>query len=261
MAPAPPMRILLVGAGALGTSIAKGLAAMPGVRLAIFDVDIPRARELARATGALAPDSLEIAVQEAELVIEAASQAALRELAPRALGRGIPLIALSVGALADAALFDEVTTLARERGGRLHVPSGAIGGLDVVRAALEGGLDEVTLVTAKPPAGFGLTDVREARVLYEGPAREAVQRFPKNVNVAAALSLAGIGFERTRVRIVADPALAQNTHTIVARGAFGELTCRVENRPSPTNPASSHLASLAVLALVRRLLSPVTVGT
>jgi aspartate dehydrogenase len=116
-------------------------------------------------------------------------------------------------------------------------------------------------VTAKPPAGFGLTDVRELRVLYEGPAREAVKLYPKNVNVAAALSLAGIGFEKTKVRIIADPALTANTHTIVAKGTFGELTCRVENRPSPGNPASSHLASLAVIALVRRLLAPVTVGT
>jgi aspartate dehydrogenase len=119
----------------------------------------------------------------------------------------------------------------------------------------------VTLVTAKPPEGFGLTDVREARVLYEGPAEEAVKRYPKNVNVAAALSLAGMGFQLTRVRIVADPALTANTHTIVAKGSFGELTCRVENRPSPENPASSHLASLAVLALVRRMVAPVTVGT
>lgn len=245
----------------MGTSIAKGLAQMPDVKLAIFDVDLRRSRALAQATGAAAPDVLDLAVQEAQLVIEAASQEALRQLAPRALGRGLPLIALSVGALGDAAFYDEVVKLARERGGRLHVPSGALGSLDVIRAALEGGLDEVTLVTAKPPAGFGLTDVREPRVLYEGPAREAVKLYPKNVNVAAALALAGLGFERTRVRIVADPSLRVNTHTVVAKGAFGELTCRVENRPSPDNPASSHLASLSALALVRRLMAPVTVGT
>ncbi|HVM46204.1 MAG TPA: aspartate dehydrogenase [Candidatus Thermoplasmatota archaeon] len=262
-APAPgrAWRILLVGAGALGSSIALGLAAMPAVKLAVFDVDLRRSRELAQRAGAAAPDVLDNALQEADLVIEAASQEALRQLAPRVLGRGRPLIALSSGALVDDAFLADVARLASERGGRLYVPSGAIGALDAIRAAMEAGLDEVTLVTAKPPAGFGLSDVREPRVLYDGPAREAVKLYPKNVNVAAALSLAGIGFDRTRVRIVADPALTANTHTIEARGAFGALTFRVENRPSPDNPASSHLASLAALALVRRLLAPVTVGT
>ena len=255
------MRVLLVGCGALGASIARGVAKMPGARLAVFDVDESRSRALAQETGALRPDHIDLAVAEAELVVEAASQQALRELAPRVLGRGLPLIALSVGALADAAFLDEVTRLASQRGGRLLVPSGALAGLDAVRAATEAGLDEVTLVTAKPPAGFGLEGLAEPKVLYEGPAAEAVRRYPKNVNVAAALALAGVGFERTRVRIVADPSLSLNTHTIVARGAFGELTCRVENRPSPENPASSHLASLAALALVRRFVSPVQVGT
>ena len=255
------MRILLIGAGALGASIARGLSTMPDVKLAIFDVDLRRSRALAQEVGAAAPDVLDHALQEAQLVIEAASQEALRQIAPRVVGAGLPIVALSVGALVDDAFLAEVTRLAKGRGGRLHVPSGAIGALDALRGAMEAGLDEVTLVTAKPPAGFGLTDVREPRVLFEGSAREAVQRYPKNVNVAAALSLAGIGFERTRVRIVADPSLTANTHTIVAKGTFGELTCRVENKPSPDNPASSHLAALAVLALVRRMVSPVTIGT
>lgn len=234
---------------------------MPGVSLRVYDVDLRKARALAQLTGAAAPDQVDHGIQESELVIEAATQEALRQMAPRVLGRGLPLIALSVGALADPAFLEECTRLARERGTRLHVPSGALGALDVIRAAAEAGLDEVTLVTAKPPAGFGLTDLREPKVLYEGPAAEAVALYPKNVNVAAALSLAGVGFEKTKVRIVADPRVSANTHTVVAKGAFGEVTCRVENRPSPDNPASSHLASLSVLALVRRMLAPVSIGT
>lgn len=255
------MRVLLVGCGALGSAIARGAVKMPGVKLAVFDVDEARSRRLAQEVGATRPDVLEFALAEAELVVEAASQAALRDLAPRALGRGLPVIALSVGALVDAKLLEEVASLARKHGGRLLVPSGAIAGLDGVRAAMEAGLDEVTLVTAKPPAGFGLTGVTAPQVLFEGPATEAVQRYPKNVNVAAALSLAGMGFDRTRVRIVADPSLTRNTHTIVARGAFGRLECRVENEPSPENAASSWLASLAALALLRRFVDPVQVGT
>lgn len=255
------MRILLVGCGALGSAIARGIAPMPGAFLTVYDLDEAKGRAVAQATGAFLAPSLEGGLGEAQLVVEAASQAALRDVAPRVLERGLPLVALSVGALGDPGFLEEVTRLARARGGRLLVPSGALGGLDVVRAAAEAGLDEVTLVTAKPPEGFGLKDVHEPRVLYEGPATDAVRLFPKNVNVAAALSLAGVGFDRTRVRIVADPALSANTHTIVVKGAFGEMTCRVENRPSPENPASSYLASLAAVALVRRLLSPVQVGT
>lgn len=251
-----------MGCGALGSAIAKGVAAMPDAKLAVYDVDHAKARALAQLTGAKRPDLIDFAVQEADLVVEAASQEALMQLAPRVLGRGLPLVALSVGALADPALLEEVTRLARERGGRLLVPSGALAGLDAVRGAAEGGLDEVMLITAKPPAGYGISEpLAGPKVLYEGPAHDAVRLYPKNVNVAAALSLAGVGFDRTKVRIVADPSLAANTHTVVARGAFGELTCRVENRPSPENPASSYLASLAALALIRRMMSPVQIGT
>lgn len=256
-----PLRVLLVGCGALGGAIARGVAAMPGATLTVFDVDAQHAARVARETGAPVAASLDEGLAGADLVVEAASQAALRDLAPRVMRQGKPLVALSVGAFVDAGFLDEVARLARETGARMLVPSGALAGLDAVRAASEAGLDEVTLVTAKPPEGFGLKDLTEPRVLYEGSATEAVRLYPKNVNVAAALSLAGMGFERTRVRIVADPGLTTNTHTVHAKGAFGELTCRVENRPSPDNPASSYLASLAALALVRRFVSPVQIGT
>ncbi|MEA3201984.1 MAG: aspartate dehydrogenase [Thermoplasmata archaeon] len=255
------MRVFLVGCGALGSSIARGVTKMSGASLVVFDVDHAKAVKVARETLAPVVKSVEEGMGMADVVVEAASQQALKDLAPKVLGKGLPLIALSVGALGDAAFLDAVTRLAREKKTRLMVPSGAVGGLDALRAAAEAGLTEVTLVTAKPPEGFGLHDVKEARVLYEGPAREAVAKFPKNVNVAAALSLAGLGFEKTQVRIVADPALKANTHTIVARGAFGEMTCKVENVPSPENPASSYLASLAALALIRRFVAPIQVGT
>lgn len=255
------MRIFLVGCGALGSSIARGVTKMPGASLTIFDVDHAKAVKLARETLAPVVKTVDEGIAGAELIVEAASQAALKDLAPRVLGKGLPLIALSVGALGDAHFLAEVTQLAREKKGRLLIPSGALGGLDAVRGAAEAGLDEVTLVTAKPPEGFGLKDITEPRVLYEGPATEAVAKFPKNVNVAAALSLAGLGFEKTHVRIVADPTITANTHTVIVKGAFGQMTCKIENKPSPENPASSYLASLAALALIRRFVSPIQVGT
>lgn len=254
------MRILLVGCGALGGAIARAVTKMHGASLTVFDVDHARSVKLARETLAPVVKTIEEGLRDADLVVEAASQAALRELVPKVLGAGKPLIALSVGALVDDALVETIVQTAARTGGRLLVPSGALAALDAVRGAAEGGLDEVTLVTAKPPAGFGL-DVKTATVLFEGTARDAVKQYPKNVNVAAALSLAGIGFDRTTVRIVADPALTANTHTVHAKGAFGVLTCKIENRPSPENPASSHLASLAAIALIRRFVSPIQVGT
>ncbi|MFA5860177.1 MAG: aspartate dehydrogenase [Candidatus Thermoplasmatota archaeon] len=255
------MKVFLVGCGALGTAIAKGVTTMPGASLTLFDIDHHKAVTLARETLAPVVKTVDDGIVDADLIVEAASQAALKEIAPKVMTRGKTLIALSVGALVDGAFLNEVTQLAKQKGGKLLVPSGALAGLDAVRGAAEGGLDEVTLVTAKPPEGFGLSGLTEAKVLYEGSATEAVKKYPKNVNVAAALSLAGIGFERTRVRIVADPALTANTHTVVATGAFGRLECRVENRPSPQNPASSYLASLAALALIRRFVQPVQIGT
>lgn len=255
------MKVLLVGCGALGGAIGRGVSKMHGASLTLFDVDHHKAVLLARETLAPVVKTFDEGLRDAEVVVEAASQPALRDIAPKVLAQGKTLVALSVGALVDHAFLEQVTQLARDKKGRLLLPSGAIAGLDAIRAGMEAGLDEVTLLTAKPPSGFGLKDVTEARILFEGTATEAVKQFPKNVNVAAALSLAGLGFEKTRVRIVADPALKENTHTIRASGAFGKLEVKVENRPSPENPASSHLASLAALALLRRMVSPIQVGT
>jgi aspartate dehydrogenase len=153
----------------------------------------------------------------------------------------------------------------------VHLPSGAIGGLDVLRAARVDRLDEVTLVTSKPPRALAgapffeshpidLGAITTREVIYEGPAAEAVRLFPANVNVAAALSLAGIGPEQTRMQVVADPALDRNVHEVVARGSFGELTLRLANVPSPSNPKTSFLACLSGLATLRRLADPIQIG-
>jgi aspartate dehydrogenase len=132
-------------------------------------------------------------------------------------------------------------------------------------------LDEVLLTTSKPPRALAgapffernpidLAAIRERTVIFEGTAAEAVGQFPANINVAAAVSLAGIGPERTRVRVVADPALSQNVHEVEARGAFGEMRIRLANLPSPANPKSSLLAALSPLAMLRRLTDPIQVG-
>jgi len=169
---------------------------------------------------------------------------------------------MSVGALiADPELPERFRKLGR----RLHTPSGAVAGLDGLRAAaVLGGLKRVTLTTRKPPRGlagapyfkqrkldpFTLT---EAVTVFSGTARRAIQLFPQNVNIAAAVSLAGLGPDRTRVQVVADPQAKRNTHTLTAEGDFGRLTVVIENRPSPENPKTSLLAGLSALALIASL--------
>ena len=209
---------------------------------------------------------------EAELVIEAASVAAARELLIPALRSGKDVLLLSVGALADVEFLREVEEAARKNKRRVHIPSGAVGALDALKSAREAELGEVKLVSTKHPKalegapylaerGISLASLRERKVVFSGSASEAIAGFPANANVAIAVSLAGVGVERTRVEIVADPEARRNMHEVFARGSFGELYFRVENLPSPENPRTSHLAALSAIATLRRLAAPLQVGT
>lgn len=254
------MRLLVVGCGSIGTVVANAARSLPHVEeVLLHDVDPARAASLAKATGARVA-SLDEGLTLADVVVECASQQAVREIGPAALAAGCDLVVVSVGALLDANLLARLRGAGEKAGARILVPSGALGALDALRAAAVGGLDEVTLTTAKPPDSLGLghEEIHDPVTLFDGPASEAVQRFPKNVNVAAALALAA-GRE-PRVRIVADPSLRRNTHTVEARGAFGRLTFRVENEPFPDNPATSRLAADAVVALLRGLAEPLRLG-
>ena len=176
---------------------------------------------------------------------------------------------MSVGALVmNPALMD----LAKEHGRVIHASSGAIAGLDGVKSAAQGKLRSVTITTRKPPNGFrGVEEVERQgidldkldgpHVLFEGPAREAIKKFPASVNVSSALSLAGLGADRTTVRVVVDPEAQQNVHEIQVEGDFGRLTTRTENVPSPDNPKTSYLAALSALATLKRIADPVRIGT
>ena len=179
---------------------------------------------------------------------------------------------VSVGALADAEFFGRLIERAKQEGRRLYVPSGAIGGLDIIKAAVSGGLDECRLTTTKPPRalngalylreqGIDLETIREATVIFEGTAAQAVRCFPQNLNVAATISLAGLGLDRTTVRIIADPAATRNVHEVFVRGNFGEATIRLVNQPSLDNPKSSYLASLSVIATLQCVSQQFQLGT
>jgi len=207
-----------------------------------------------------------------EVVIEAASHEAVREYAEALLSSGIGVIVLSSGALCDDALRGRLERAAEEHRAPLYVPSGGIGGLDALKAACVAGVNEVSIAVTKPPAAWkGIPYVERMKIdldrlqapvtLFEGNAREGVPHFPANVNIAAVLSLAGVGFDRTRLKVVADPALKFNTHFITIKGATGTIDLRFESVPSPDNPKTAMLACYSALAAFRQFNSPVRYGT
>lgn len=194
------------------------------------------------------------------------------DLAERVLRAGKDPVVMSVGALLDGELLGRLLSAAGERRVRIYVPSGAVVGLDGVKAASVGSLTSVALTTRKPPRslegapyivqrGIDLRGIDRPTVIYEGPAEEAVRLFPANVNVVAALSLVGLGPERTTVRIVADPSADRIVHEVRAVGDFGELVTVAYNLPHPENPRTGYLAALSAVRLLRRLSERLVVGT
>ena len=207
-----------------------------------------------------------------DVVVDAASHDAVRTYVQPLLAAGIAVIVLSGGALHDDALRASVEAAARASGAVLYVPSGGIAGLDALKAACVAGVDEVRITAAKPPRawkniefvdglGIDLDALDAPRTLYEGPARDGVPLFPANVNIAAVLSMAGIGFDRTQLKVVADPGITKNTHTIEIRGRTGTITVKLENVPAPDNPKTAWLACYSALAALKQMTSPVRYGT
>ncbi len=207
-----------------------------------------------------------------DVVVEAASHAAVRDFCLPLLERGVAVIVLSAGALCDDALRQQLETSANRSGALLYVPSGGIGGLDALKAACAAGVDEVEIEIGKPPAawkgisyvqklGIDLAEMRSATTLFEGCARDGVPHFPANVNIAAVLSMAGIGFDRTRLKVVADPALKYNTHVISIKGKTGNISVKLENVPAPQNPKTAWLACYSALAALRQMTLKTRYGT
>lgn len=217
----------------------------------------------------VAPDAtLEVATVETlpddlDLMIDCAGHAALAEHGPRILARGINMITVSLGALADAATQSALAQAAKEGNSRLYLASGAIGALDCLSAANVGGLSTVTYTSRKPPQGWrgslaedkldldGLSE--GAQVHFEGSARDAALDYPKNANVAAAVALAGLGFDETHVRLIADASITQNIHEVTAKGTFGEFHFQIHGNSLPDNPRSSALAAMSVVAKLDQL--------
>ena len=196
-----------------------------------------------------------------DIVVEAATVQAVQEYAEKVVAKRKNLVIISVGALVDQELVKRLNETCRQLGTRVLLPSGAIGGLDVIHAAMAAGeLESVSLTTRKPPLSLIGRDVEQEEVVFEGTATDAISQFPKNINVAIVLSLAGLGSDKTTVRIVADPRTEKNTHCIEAVGAFGKMTIQLENDPMPANPKTSYLAALSVLSTLKKQTENISVG-
>lgn len=265
-------RVAIAGFGAIGKVVAEALdRGVEGLALAAVSAHNAARAERAMAAFARPVPVLPLArlAEDADIVVECAPAALLREIAEPALAAGRTLVVLSCGALLDN--FDLVER-ARRQGGRILVPTGALLGLDAVQAAAEGEISRVHMITRKPPAGLdgapyllerGITvlGISEARRVFTGTAREAARGFPANVNVAAALALAGIGPDRTTIEIWADPAVDRNTHRIEVEADSVRLAMQIENVPSLENPKTGRLTPLSVIALLKKQTAPLAIGT
>src|SRR5262245_28940347 len=266
------LRVAIGGFGAIGKVVAQHLdRGIDGLSLAAVS-----ARDQARTTAMMASFARPAPVtplphlwKHADVIVECAPAALLRELSEPALANGRQLMVLSCGSLLDN--FDLVE-LARRHGGRILVPSGALLGLDAVAAAAEGNISSVHMVTRKPPPGLagapyleenaiGVAGLTEPKRVFVGTAREAARGFPANVNVAAALALAGIGPDRTTIEIWADPMVARNIHRIEVEADSARFLLQIENVPSAENPRTGRLTALSVIAALKKLSSPLAVGT
>ncbi|MDP2717736.1 MAG: aspartate dehydrogenase [Candidatus Micrarchaeota archaeon] len=247
------MRIGLIGLGAIGSFLVQHL---PEHAFVVFDADSKKANETIEqkkiTNATLVPRMQDI--KNVDMVVEAAEQAVVPHLT--AFLHRSDVLVMSVGAFTDDYVLKLLLDAAQKSGKRLWIPSGAIGGLDVLQACNP---NEVTLETRKHPKSLGRSDAGET-VVFDGPAREACRLFPTTVNVAATLSLAGIGFERTRVKVVSDPAVEKNTHTVFIAAKTGNYRFFFENHPFAENPKTSALAAHSALWAIQRRSARIQVG-
>ncbi|MBN2250464.1 MAG: aspartate dehydrogenase [Candidatus Altiarchaeota archaeon] len=259
------MKIAVLGCGNIGKAVAGFVDREAGMRLAgLFDLDAKKAGDLAGTLNKrpkVYASVEELLEDEAvEYVLEAASQEAVRAYGIKLLESGKNVVIMSVGAFSDEGLLEGMRKVAGEKGLKVYIPSGAVAGIDGIRSAIVGGIASVSLTTRKNPRSLGI-DAGEEIVLYDGPAREGVRRYPKNVNIASTISLAGIGLDRTRLRVIADPRVEKNVHELRVKGVFGEFCLTLENLPSPENPGTSYLAVLSAIATLKDIEEPVRMGT
>lgn len=251
--------VVLVGFGAIGSSVFKRVQGWAGLRVTHVVVPAGKVDLVQQQLGSAAQAVAQVP-QESTLVLECAGHAALVEHVLPALERGVECAVLSIGALSEPGLPEQLEAAAAQGQTHLHLLAGAIGGVDAIAAAREDGIDELIYTGRKPPQGWrgspaeqvvNLDALREPKVILQASAREAARLYPKNANVAATLSLAGLGLDRTQVRLIADPGVTENIHEYEVRGRFGEMRVTMRGKPLADNPKTSALTVLSAVRFLR----------
>ena len=232
------MRIGIIGCGAIAREVAKYRKID-----AAYDLHPDRCGGIAKV---ICRDIDEL-LSHSDIVIEAASTSAVVDYAEKILLSGKDMIVMSVGAFADNRFRDRIFSLAKELNRKIYLPSGAIGGIDLIRAARVAGIDEVKIITIKNPNTLGIK-CNEKTKIFEGTAEEAIARFPKSTNVTVLLSI--VSGVKVKVEVYADPDVESNIHQILVRGKFGEMKMEIRNRRSDINPRTSYLASLSPISVL-----------
>jgi aspartate dehydrogenase len=251
------MRIGLLGCGNIGHIIAQQGGGF--TITAVYDLVFGRAKEIAGMSGAHPFEDFDSFIAaDIDIVVEAASVNAVKTYARQVLSHNKDMVIMSVGALSDTAFRDEIRELAMKTGRKIHIPSGAIFGLDNLKIGRISEITRLLLRTTKSPSSLGIV-ADSRRLIFSGKANECIKAFPKNVNVSVAMSLAA-GHD-TDVELWVDPSVDRNVHEIFIEGNFGETYIRVTNIPSPGHSATSYLAALSILSLLNNLNDPIIVGT
>jgi aspartate dehydrogenase len=263
----------IIGCGNIGSALAEAASRdmseyisdillwdIDGAKLARLEKKLARAKKVS---------DIEEIMRKAHIIVEAVSPDVAKKVLERAVSSGKDVLLMSIGGVLNQ---ESLFAAAREKGIKVVLPSGAISGIDALKAAKIGGLESVTITTRKPPEslkgtpyledqGIDVSLIGNETVLFEGNAEDAIKAFPKNINVSALLSIAGMGPRKTIVRIISSPEYTKNIHEIEIRGKFGKIFTRTENIPSPENPKTSYLAVLSAIAALREYFDTVRIGT
>lgn len=271
------LKIGIVGCGAIGSSLVGAIVrdfSKQTKLAALYDIDILKAKRLSKAVCKnkdLSVNNLDQLINKSELVIECASARSSWSIAQNVLKNGRNIMIMSVGGVAS--YLEELSNLAKKYNTYVYIPSGAISGIDALKAVRQQEeIKEVILTTRKNPISFRgvkyieeqkirLDKLKKDKLLFSGSAKEAIKYFPQNINVASVLSLAGIGQERTQVKIIASPKQKRNIHEIQILSDAGSIFTRTENVLHPKNPKTSYLAVLSAIATLKQILEPIKIGT
>lgn len=268
------LKVGIVGCGAIGSSLAKAIVSDFSDKAdlaSLYDIEVEKAYNLQVKFGKkLAALNLEDLINKVDLVIEATRADTAFDIAKKTISNSRDIMIMSVGGILEH--YKELRVLTEEKKARVFIPSGAICGIDGLKAATCGKINKVILTTKKPPKAFlgapyilkkkiRLDNIDKDTVLFEGNASQATKAFPQNINVAATLSIAGIGPQATIVRIVASPDLERNIHEIEIESDAGRIITRSENVIHPDNPKTSYLAVLSAIATLKQILEPIKIGT